>query len=160
VSPLNKSLLTIFVIMLLALAAWGIQTAQDSQASRFVRGCLWTIALGIIVILVALTTHFAHARDDGQWEKSDPAIREWYQGLMMPDIPKASCCAEADAYWCDRVNVRKGATYCTITDDRPDAPLGRPHIENGTEVAGLHHCAVRQRVAKFIAIRAYHFPVG
>jgi len=40
---------------------------------------------------------------------------------------------EADAYWADEIHVRDGKTYATINDDRPDEPLGRPHIDNGTE---------------------------
>lgn len=53
---------------------------------------------------------------------------------MQPDNPNASCCGEADAYWADKVHVRDGKTYVTITDDRPDAPRHRPHMEIGTEV--------------------------
>jgi hypothetical protein len=75
---------------------------------------------------------FAH--DSHHWGKTDPAIRQWMQGLMQPDNPTASCCGEADAYWADEVHVRDGKTYATITDDRDDAPLGRPHVDNGTEI--------------------------
>jgi hypothetical protein len=75
-----------------------------------------------------------NARDLGQWEAVDPAIRQWYQALMQPDVPNASCCGEADAYWADGVHVRDGKTYVTITDDRPDEPLGRPHLDVGTEI--------------------------
>ena len=74
------------------------------------------------------------ARDLGQWENADPAIRQWYQSLMQPDVPTASCCGEADAYWADEIHVRDGKTYVRITDDRPNEPLGRPHVENGTEI--------------------------
>lgn len=73
------------------------------------------------------------ARDSGQWENTDPAIREWYQSLMQPDVPTASCCGEADAYWADEIHVRGGKTYAKITDDRPDEPRGRPHVDVGTE---------------------------
>jgi len=76
----------------------------------------------------------AEARDLGQWEAVDPEIREWYQALMQPDVPNASCCGEADAYWADEVHVRDGKTYAIITDDRPDEPRGRPHIDFGTEI--------------------------
>ena len=37
------------------------------------------------------------ARDLGQWENADPAVRQWYQSLIRPDAPNASCCGEADA---------------------------------------------------------------
>jgi len=52
----------------------------------------------------------------------------------LSDVPNAPCCGEADAYWADGVHVRDGKTYVTITDDRPDEPLGRPHLDVGTEI--------------------------
>jgi hypothetical protein len=88
------------------------------------------IALGL---LAGLTLGNVKARDAGQWENGDPKVREWYKSLMQPDVPAASCCGEADAYWCDDISVRDGKTYCKITDDRPDAPLGRPHRAMGEE---------------------------
>jgi hypothetical protein len=53
---------------------------------------------------------------------------------MRPDAPSASCCGEADAYWADEVHVKEGKTYATITDDRSDEALGRPHIDVGTVI--------------------------
>lgn len=84
-------------------------------------------------ILAALFIGAVQARDSGQWEATDPAIREWYQSLMQPDVPTASCCGEADAYWADEIHVRDGKTFAKITDDRPDEPLGRPHRDIGAE---------------------------
>jgi hypothetical protein len=84
--------------------------------------------------LVFLLVGPADAHDEGQWGKSDPVIRQWYQSLMQPDVPTSSCCGEADSYWADEVHVRDGKTYATITDDRDDAPLKRPHIPIGTEI--------------------------
>ncbi len=81
----------------------------------------------------------AVARDLGQWETADPEIRHWYQALMQPDAPTASCCGEADAYWADEIHVRDGKTYVTITDDREDGPRGRPHIDRGTEIEVPNH---------------------
>jgi hypothetical protein len=74
------------------------------------------------------------ARDLGQWENGDPGLKQWYQALMQPDVPNASCCGEADAYWADEVHVRDGKTFAIVTDDRPDEPRGRPHIDIGTEI--------------------------
>lgn len=146
-SPLNKSLLTLFVIMLLALAAWGIQTAQDSRASLFVRACLWTIALGIIVILVALTAHFAHARDDGRYAASP--LKQWFDGLRSG---KGPCCSDADGsvlesdYW----EVRNGHYRVRIpnknvpgdpmiwVDVPDDAVLGVPNLAGRTMVWPLY----------------------
>jgi len=92
-----------------------------------------------MMILVVLAVSPAKAHDDGQWEQSDPAIREWYRSLMQPDVPTASCCGEADAYWCDTIHIRSTKTFCTITDDRPDEPRHRPHVDVGTEIEIPNH---------------------
>jgi hypothetical protein len=92
-------------------------------------------ALGVILgVLAALFVGGVKARDLGQWENGDPAVKEWYQSLMQPDNPSASCCGEADAYWCDGLHVRDGKTFCTITDDRPNEPLRRTPVALGTEI--------------------------
>lgn len=88
----------------------------------------------ILSIVLLLCATFAQARDTGQWENSTPEVREWFRTLMRPDVPEMSCCGEADAYYCDTIHVRDGNTYCTITDEREDAPLHRPHIDVGTEI--------------------------
>jgi hypothetical protein len=89
--------------------------------------------------LLALGCAKGHTRDLGQWEASDPAVRQWYRDLRQPDYPTAPCCGEADAYWADEIHVRDGKTFATITDDRPDGPLGRPHVPNGTEIEIPNH---------------------
>jgi hypothetical protein len=98
-----------------------------------------SLLAGLAVIGALLPASMAHARDVGQWDTVDPAIREWYQALKQPDIPTASCCGEADAYWCDDYFARDGRAFCRITDDRPDAPRHRPHIDNGTEIEIPNH---------------------
>lgn len=112
----------------------------DKQDRTQRLGCL-IFAVACIVAMAFVAAVFAPARahDDNHGGVSDPAIREWYQALMQPDNPSASCCGEADAYWADEIHVRNGKTYATITDDRPDAPLGRPHVESGTVVEIPNH---------------------
>ena len=99
--------------------------------------------LSAIVVFLSLLQP-VHARDSGQWGNEDKALREWYQGLMQPDVPTASCCGTSDAYWCDDIHTRKepkkngeglvDVTVCKITDDRDDIPRGRHHIPMGTEI--------------------------
>jgi hypothetical protein len=98
---------------------------QECEMKRIVLGLAFGCVIGVV-----------NARDLGQWGaiNNDPAVREWYQALMQPDMPNASCCGEADAYFADEVHVRDGKTYATITDDRPDEPRRRPHIDIGTEI--------------------------
>jgi hypothetical protein len=102
---------------------------RDARGNSILRWLLVGVAIGIAIGMCA-----AQARDLGQWGNSDPAVREWFQSLMQPDVPTASCCGPADAYWCDEIHVRDGRTFCTITDDRDDAILGRSHIDVGTEI--------------------------
>lgn len=76
----------------------------------------------------------AYARDLGQWESGDSGIREWYQALMQPDNPAASCCGEADAYWADAFEVDGDRYVAIIADARPDEPLRRRHLDIGTRI--------------------------
>lgn len=112
----------------------------DKQDERQLFGCLIFIA-ALIVALIFVAASFAPAlaHDDNHGGVSDPAIQQWYQALMQPDNPASSCCGEADAYWADEIHVRDGKAYATITDDRDDGPLGRPHVENGTVVEIPNH---------------------
>lgn len=76
----------------------------------------------------------AFARDNGQWENTDPVISWWFRELMQPDDPSISCCGEADAYWADGVEIMDGQVIAIITDTRPDGPLRRPHVPVGTRI--------------------------
>jgi hypothetical protein len=84
------------------------------------------LMLGVVAALIMSS---AKAHDPDHHEQT-----EWYQSLMQPDVPTSSCCGEADAYWADEIHVRNGKTYAKITDDRPDEPRHRPHIDVGTEI--------------------------
>ncbi len=107
---------------------------QMKTSGEFVGKDLIAIAWMIATVLWLIAAWPAHAKDLGQWENSDPVVRQWYKSLMMPDAPAVSCCGEADSYWCDDYYARDGKAYCRITDDRDDAPLRRPHIPIGTEI--------------------------
>lgn len=115
-----------------------LSRVHDKKAAIYVkRGqiCLWiAIISGIVLIVALIAPRVVFGHDSGQWEGSDPTIRQWYRGLMQPDNPSTSCCGTADAYWCDDIHVRSGKTFCQITDDRPDGPLMRPHRDSGTEI--------------------------
>lgn len=97
------------------------------------------IGFALVIIGLVFLIKPAWGRDLGQWENGDPVVRRWYQSLMQPDNPSISCCGESDAYWCDGISVKDGKTFCTITDDRDDAPLRRPHIPMGTVVEIPNH---------------------
>ena len=87
-----------------------------------------------ILLGVTLAVTPAYGKDAGQWEDNPPEVREWFKSLKMADNPTASCCGEADGYWCDELHVVDGKTYCTIDDDRDDERLGRPHVPIGFKV--------------------------
>ena len=81
----------------------------------------------------------AHARDLGQWEGADPAIAAWFKNLKQPDNPAISCCGESDAYFADDFEVDGDQYVAIVTDDRPDAPLRRPHVPPGTRIVIPKH---------------------
>lgn len=88
-----------------------------------------------LITLCALLAKIAQteARDNGQWGNSDQVISAWIRNLMQPDRPIVSCCGSADAYWSDDYTVENGHAVAIITDDRDDAPLGRPHRDVGSK---------------------------
>jgi hypothetical protein len=98
------------------------------------RHLAFAIVVVVSIIAVLFSIRVSPAHDLGQWDATDPAIREWYRTLMQPDLPFMSCCGEADAYYADEIHVHDGKTYATITDDRPDEPRNRPHVPVGTVV--------------------------
>ena len=65
----------------------------------------------------------------------------------QPDVPNASCCGEADAYWVGQIQVRDGKTCTTIIDDRADEPRGRPRV--GVAFPGAASSAMLRRGASF-----------
>jgi hypothetical protein len=92
---------------------------------------IWCIAI-LAFLALALSSR---ARDLGQWQYQDPSISEYFQSLMQPDSPAASCCGSGDSYWADLTDSGpNGETIAIITDSRPDAPLKRLHIEAGTRI--------------------------
>lgn len=102
----------------------------------FWRCCAVTGSFFIVFVWVIA---LASARDFGQWEKQDPAIRKWFNSLMMPDFPAFSCCGRSDAYWSDTFEVKGDQYVAVITDTRDDASLGRPHIASGTRIPVPNH---------------------
>lgn len=91
--------------------------------------------IGVLAMIVLLfNIRVSPARDAGQWEGTDPEIREWYQNLKQPDAPVASCCGEADAYWADSFEVKDNQVIAIITDEREDGPLRRRHVDIGTKI--------------------------
>jgi len=96
----------------------------DRAQRRFV----WVAIVSTVHLLVMIGVCFAHDPDS-------PELNWWYESLMQPDVPNASCCGIADAYFADEVHVRDGKTFAVITDDRPDAERNnRRHVPVGTEI--------------------------
>jgi len=94
----------------------------------------FAIGCAILIYFLALPPRHSYARDLGQWEQQDPLIRAWFEHLKQPDHPQVSCCSFADAYYADTVETKDGQLIAVITDDRPDEPLGRPHVPVGTRI--------------------------
>jgi hypothetical protein len=92
------------------------------------------VAAGSFFIAFLWPMVFANARDLGQWGYQDPATRKWFNSLMLPGDHATSCCGKSDAYWADNFDSKDGQYVAIITDPRPDGPLGRAHIEQGTRI--------------------------
>jgi hypothetical protein len=95
------------------------------------------IGVSILLWLFLVLVGSVYARDLGQWEDHDAAVRVWFQKLMQPDDPEHSCCGEGDAYWADEVHYANGHMIAVITDTRDDGPLRRMHEDPGAEYVVL-----------------------
>lgn len=83
--------------------------------------------MGRYLLLLALISTPAFARDNGQWGEQPAATRQWFQSLMQPDNPTMSCCGEADAFEADTFEVQGDHYIAIITD-------GKGMIPNGTRI--------------------------
>jgi hypothetical protein len=77
----------------------------------------------IIFVLVTLTLP-AVARDNGQWGNQPAYLRQWFQKLMQPDNPAASCCGEADAFDADSYEAVDDHYVAIITNGKGIIPEG------------------------------------
>jgi hypothetical protein len=80
-----------------------------------------------VVIMLALLSIPALARDKGQWESAPTSARQWFQGRMQPDNQCMSCCGEADAFEAHGFEV-SGDLYVAIITN------GKGIIPNGTRI--------------------------
>jgi hypothetical protein len=87
-----------------------------------------------LLVVVALADVPAMSRDVGQWSGQSERVQQWFEHLMQPDNPAVSCCGEADAYFADSYDIAGDRYVAIITDDRPDKPLKRRHVEPGTRI--------------------------
>jgi hypothetical protein len=106
--------------------SWGIVCDDPMQGASAMK---LTISIAILVAAIAgLPALPTLARDDGQWEGADPAIRAWFQSLKQPDHPRLSCCGEADAFEADTFEAEDNHYVAVITN-------GKGIIPNGTRIA-------------------------
>jgi len=114
---------------------------KEDIPTAIVAGVITALCAAVLIAIFGFSVFSrAQARDAGQWELTDPDIRQWFQNLKQPDNPHVSCCSFADAYYADKTYINKnGDNIAVITDDRDDGPLGRPHIPIGTEFAIPDH---------------------
>jgi hypothetical protein len=73
-------------------------------------------------------------RYDLEWENRPPHIRKWFQSLMQPDHPEASCCGEADAYEADLFE-RDGNNWVAIITGQGPGVANKPYIPEGTRIS-------------------------
>jgi hypothetical protein len=74
--------------------------------------------LRIVIVMLVAASVPALARNNGQWEHQPASIRQWFQKLMQPDNPRASCCGESDAYEADSFEVEGDHYVAIITDGK------------------------------------------
>lgn len=92
------------------------------------------VALAVIAAVFIFFATPALPRDLGQWQATDADVSKWFRELRQPDNEHMSCCGQSDAYYADSFEITGDQYIAIITDERDDAPLGRPHIPPGTRI--------------------------
>jgi hypothetical protein len=123
----------IFPLLSAPHAAKTAASQWDNIRARGITAIFIAIIIVLATLVIVVLMRAAQGRDLGQWTDVGEQISYWYAHLMRPDAP-GSCCGEADAYWADEVNISDGQVWAVVTDDRPDAPLERPHVPRGAMV--------------------------
>jgi hypothetical protein len=77
-----------------------------------------------VMIMLALLSVPAAARDNGQWGNQPTYVRQWFQSLMQPDNQYMSCCGEADAFEADSFEVSGDEYVAIITNGKGVIPDG------------------------------------
>jgi hypothetical protein len=98
----------------------GVQllTRDDPSMTRVQFARVAALMSGFLVLVSA------HARDTGQWTAKPANVRAWFESLMQPTNPAASCCGEADAFQADAFEVEGDHYIAIITDGHGDFPTG------------------------------------
>ena len=95
---------------------------------------MFAFAQGVFGLIATLPPSVHLIRDDPEWENNPPHIRKWFQSLMQPDFPQASCCGEADAYEADLFE-RDGNNWVAIITGQSPGVANKPHIPEGTRAS-------------------------
>lgn len=114
----NKLALTVFLVMAIAAIAWAVETVRDRRADIFARGWLVLISMGLALLLLALTAHFAHARDAGRYATSP--LNPWFDSLRSG---KGPCCSDADGYAISDADWEIAGRHYRVRIPRSNDPL-------------------------------------
>lgn len=81
--------------------------------------------------VIEATNLYVQTRYESAWDDSTPEIRAWFSSLKQPNLPDASCCGDADAYYADEysVDAERKIVTATITNNRGHS------IAKGTRIA-------------------------
>jgi hypothetical protein len=117
------------------LASTDMQGTGDTTSGEFT-GVVVMFASDqrVFGLMTTLAPSLHLIRYDPEWENSPPLIRKWFQGLMQPDHPRASCCGEADAYEADLFE-RDGNNWVAIITGQGPGIANKPHIPEGTRIS-------------------------
>jgi hypothetical protein len=91
---------------------------RDAQAMTRVH------AAAVAALMSGSVLVSAHARDNGQWGGKPANVRAWFESLMQPTNPTASCCGEADAFQADAFEVQGDHYVAVITEGHGEFPTG------------------------------------
>jgi hypothetical protein len=86
---------------------------ENSQLRR-VRRLKTPLTIGFAVMMLALASHFGHARDRGQFANTNPELKSWFESLKSG---KGPCCSDADGTAVSDVDWESGNGHYRVRLD-------------------------------------------
>ncbi len=88
---------------------------DDGENSDRGAGRLKTaLTIGVAVLLLGLASHFASARDRGQFANANPELKAWFESLKSS---KGPCCSDADGTAVSDVDWESGNGHYRVRLD-------------------------------------------
>ena len=92
---------------------WADDDREDARRRRAAR-LKTSLTIGLVLVWMAMASHFGYARDRGQFASATPELKAWFDGLKSGNGP---CCSDADGTALSDVDWQSGHGHYRVRLD-------------------------------------------